>query len=142
MNSVPLENDFLFQKSERTLSTLMDNLPGFYYRCKNDKDWTMILITNGCKELTGYESYELENNNVIAFNTLIHDDYKKLLWKQWQEIIPKHHKFFYEYKLIHKDGSIKWVWERGQGVYDESDNLIYLEGFIFDITERAQKEEQ
>ena len=47
-----------------------------------------------------------------------------------------------EYKIIHKDGSIRWVWERGQGVYDEHNNLIYLEGFIIDITARAQKEEQ
>ena len=142
MNTGTSEQDCSMQNSEITLSSVIDILPGFFYRCKNDRDWSMIFISKGCKELTGYESYELENNNVIAFNTLIHDDYKELLWKQWQEILPKHHKFFYEYKIIHKDGSIRWVWERGQGVYDEHNNLIYLEGFIIDITARAQKEEQ
>ncbi len=141
-DSVPVESTSLLNISKRTLSNLMDNLPGFFYRCKNDKDWTMIVITDGCKELTGYESYELENNNVLSFNDLIHDDFKETLWQQWQEILPKHHKFFYEYKINHKDGSTRWVWERGQGIYDENDNLIYLEGFIIDITERAQKEEQ
>ncbi|PKP19548.1 MAG: hypothetical protein CVU04_05760, partial [Bacteroidetes bacterium HGW-Bacteroidetes-20] len=141
-DSVPVENTSLLNISKRTLSSLMDNLPGFFYRCKNDKDWTMIVITDGCKELTGYESYELENNNVLSFNDLIHDDFKETLWQQWQEILPKHHKFFYEYKINHKDGSTRWVWERGQGIYDENDNIIYLEGFIIDITERAQKEEQ
>ena len=141
-DSVPVENTSLLNISKRTLSNLMDNLPGFFYRCKNDKDWTMIVITDGCKELTGYESYELENNNVLSFNDLIHDDFKETLWQQWQEILPKHHKFFYEYKINHKDGSTRWVWERGQGIYDENDNIIYLEGFIIDITERAQKEEQ
>lgn len=141
-DSVPVESTSLLNISKRTLSNLMDNLPGFFYRCKNDKDWTMIVITDGCKELTGYESYELENNNVLSFNDLIHDDFKETLWQQWQEILPKHHKFFYEYKINHKDGSTRWVWERGQGIYDENDNIIYLEGFIIDITERAQKEEQ
>ena len=142
MNADPKEHDSSLLNSEVTLTSVMDILPGFFYRCKHDKDWTMIFITNGCKELTGYESYELENNNVIAFNDLIHDDFKEILWQQWQEILPKHHKFFYEYKINHKDGSTRWVWERGQGIYDENDNIIYLEGFIIDITERAQKEEQ
>lgn len=142
MNADPKEHDLTMPNSEITLSSVIDILPGFFYRCKNDRDWSMIFISKGCKELTGYESYELENNKVIAFNDLIHEDYREQLWKQWQEILPKHHKFFYEYKIIHKDGSIKWVWERGQGVYDENDNLMYLEGFIIDITERAQKQEQ
>lgn len=142
MNTGTSEQDCSMQNREISLSSVMDILPGFFYRCKNDKDWTMIFISKGCKELTGYEGYELENNRVIAFNDLIHDDYKELLWREWQNILPNHHKFFYEYKIIHKDGSIKWVWERGQGVYDEHNNLIYLEGFIIDITARAQKEEQ
>lgn len=142
MNADPKEHDRTMPNSEITLSSVIDILPGFFYRCKNDRDWSMIFISKGCKELTGYESYELENNKVIAFNDLIHEDYREQLWKQWQEILPKHHKFFFEYKIIHKNGSIKWVWERGQGVYDDNGNLMYLEGFIIDITERAQKQEQ
>lgn len=129
------------EQNER-LADIMDNLPGFFYRCKNDEDWTMLLISNGCKELTGYEPYELENNNVISFNELILEEHRAFIANQWKQVLPESKKFFHEYKIQHKDGSIKWVWERGQGIYDEEGDLLYLEGFVIDITERVNKEEE
>jgi PAS domain-containing protein len=32
------------------------------------------------------------------------------------------------------DGAEKWVWEQGEGVFDESGRLVALEGFITDVT--------
>jgi len=39
---------------ERIYETLLNNLPGFTYRCQNDENWTMIYISSGCEEITGY----------------------------------------------------------------------------------------
>jgi PAS domain S-box-containing protein len=46
-----------------------------------------------------------------------------------------------EYRLIHKDGSIKWVSEKGRGIFDQQGKLLWLDGLIFDITDRKQAEE-
>ncbi len=47
-----------------------------------------------------------------------------------------------EYIIVTKDGETRWVWERGQGVFSEAGQLLFLEGFITDITEKRRAEEE
>jgi PAS domain S-box-containing protein len=54
-------------------------------------------------------------------------------------LINKHH-FEMEYRLLHKDGEIRWVFERGQGIFDPTENNTYVDGYIYDITARKQVE--
>ena len=46
------------------------------------------------------------------------------------------------YKIKASDGSFKWVWERGGGVYNDEGQIVATEGFITDITERKLAEEE
>lgn len=41
-----------------------------------------------------------------------------------------------EYRIISKDDSVKWVWEQGQGIFSKKGEVLALEGFITDITDR------
>ncbi|MFO8066796.1 MAG: PAS domain S-box protein, partial [Bacteroidales bacterium] len=133
--------EYILKESERKFSTLLANLPGMSYRCKNDKTRTMEFVSRGVKGLTGYEPYELTDNNVVSFNEVIAEEYRQYLWNKWQEVLKNKEHFEAEYQIITKDGNVKWVWEQGSGIYSDNDEVIALEGFITDITERKVAEE-
>ena len=44
-----------------------------------------------------------------------------------------------EYRIIHADGSTRWVQSIGQSVWD-GDNFLWLDGLFIDITERKEAE--
>ncbi len=129
-------------ESNRRLTTLMDNLPGMVYRCLNDKDWTMEFVSEGCIALTGYEAPDLIHNKKISYNDIIHPDDYNNVWDDVQKALENHASFQLEYRIITADKTVKWVWERGQGVYSVKGKLAALEGFITDITERKRAEEE
>ena len=51
---IEMEKDL--RESERSKEVLLSNLPGMAYRCKYDRDWTMLYVSQGCYELTGYRA--------------------------------------------------------------------------------------
>jgi len=128
------------KKSERTLNNLMSNLPGFVYRCKNDKDWTMEYLSEGFSKITGYSIEDIMELKKLTYNDIIHPDYRSSLWDQWQVLLELKVPLEVEYPIITKSGEIRWVWERGRGIFND-DELLYLEGFIADITERKRAEQ-
>lgn len=124
------------EEEKRKFETLVNNLPGFVYRCANDKEWTMQYISHGCQSITGYSAEDFINNKKISFNDIIAPQYREYLWNKWQEILTKKETFEDEYEIITKDGNKRWVWERGEGVFDTNGKLLFLEGFITDITDK------
>jgi PAS domain S-box-containing protein len=124
------------RESERQLATLISNLPGFVYRCKNDTLWSMLYMSDGCRAITGYEPEDFIANKKLAFRDIIHPDYVHPIWEKWQMLIKERKVFTEEYPIIMADGETRWVWEQGQGIFSDKDELLYLEGFITDITEQ------
>ncbi|KAF5086399.1 Histidine kinase [anaerobic digester metagenome] len=131
-----------FQETERQLSTLMSNLPGMAYRCKNDEDWTMKFVSEGCYELTGYTSKELVKNKKISYSSTIHPDDVEKVWNVVQLGVSSQKPFKTTYRIITADSKEKYVWEQGCGIYSDKRELISLEGFITDITNRKKVEQE
>ncbi len=130
------------RESQRVLSTLMSNLPGIAYRCRNDPDWTMEFISDGCYELTGYEPSDLVDNRTLAYADLIHPKDRDPVWSDIQAAMQAGKKFQLEYRIITATGEEKWVWEQGTAVPGPGGDVVALEGFISDITERKRAEQE
>ncbi len=122
------------------LRTWFNFLPGMAYRCSNDHEWTMQIVSAGSQELTGYSPIEFIERR-ITFEELILPHFRQMVWDEIQNAILDKSHFMVEYKIKDRAGNIKWVWEKGTGIYDENGSLLFLEGYIADISDKKAKEE-
>jgi len=130
------------RESERKLMTLLSNLPGMAYRCLNDANWTMEFVSQGCRQLTGYEPADLVHNSRLSYNDLIHVDDRKAVWDRVQEGVAGKKPFEMIYRIQTTNGEVNWVWEKGVGIFSEQGELEALEGFVSDISDRVKAEDE
>lgn len=126
------------EASQRSMDALLANLPGLAYRCRKDTQWTMLLVSEGAKALTGYDGNELLGNGVISYGELIHPEDRARVMAHVEEASSRGGPFELEYRIITRGGEVKWVWERGRLI--PGGELV--EGFITDITRRRTAQEE
>ncbi|SDK35141.1 PAS domain S-box-containing protein [Natronorubrum texcoconense] len=125
------------KERERQLSTLMSNVPGMVYRCRNEPDWPFDFVSEGCFELTGYDPEMLENDDVNWASDIILERHGEL-WETVQQAVANREPFQVTFPIETADGDRRWVRERGRGVFDENGELESLEGVITDVTEQIE----
>ncbi|RLF56769.1 MAG: hypothetical protein DRN27_09075 [Thermoplasmata archaeon] len=136
------DNLQLNEEGFETIILNTNNVPGIIIRCVNDKDRTIEYIDGEVEKITGYPISDFTNNNVRSYNSIIHADDIERVDKAVQESVNNKQPYVVEYRIVNKEGTIKWVYEKGNCVQNDKDELIFLDGFIFDITDRKKAEEK
>ncbi len=132
-----------FHESQRFLSTLISNLPGYVYRVNKEGDqWSIQYISEGVYDLTGHKPDELIRNKVLYYAMMVNESDKALGREIISKALANKKPYQISYRISTADGRIKWVWEQGRGVYNENDELEATEGFVTDITEKKLFEEE
>jgi len=129
------------QSSERAYANLLKNITGAVYRCRNDKDWTVEYISEGCIALTGYRPEEIIESRVTSLGALMHPHDVEPIWEKCQVNLAARKACDNEYRIFHRTGEMRWVRDQAQGVYSDAGELLFIEGLITDITERKQAED-
>lgn len=127
------------REREGLLRDLVEHLPGVVYRCLNDETWTMLYMSREVEALTGYPAEEFIQNHRWTYASLICEADHSALEIQ-EKKLSAGETFEVRYRLRHISGREIWVRDRGCGVYDNEGNLLYLTGFIADITGQVQTE--
>jgi len=126
------------RESERRLDTLLNHLPGMAYRCLNDSDWTMLVVSQGAEALTGYAPEALLHNREVSYASLIHPSDRQPLANKVAEAVARRDTFRVVYRLRTAGGQLRWMLEQGQALYGANGEVICLEGFISDISEQHE----
>ncbi|MCG5531570.1 PAS domain-containing protein [Halorhodospira halochloris] len=129
------------EEANNQLASLMDNVPGITFRCLYDGCWTMLLVSQAAERVTGYASDELVNNATVSYAQLIHPDDLARVDKAIAEAVGENRPWEVQYRLRHRDGSLRWVQERGVAVRNAQGDVAHLDGFVLDITEQHRAEE-
>ncbi|MBK5935214.1 hypothetical protein CCR81_00060, partial [Halorhodospira halophila] len=116
-------------------------VPGITFRCLDDDDWTMLLVSQAAERVTGYASDELVNNATVSYAQLIHPDDLAGVDEAIAEAVGENRPWEVQYRLRHRDGSLRWVQERGVAVRNAQGDVAHLDGFVLDITEQHRAEQ-
>ena len=128
------------RENRRRLATLMSNLPGMAYRCRDDPDWTMEFVSEGCLALTGYQAADLIGSRRISYAEVIHPDDRERVSQEARAAIDAREPFTLVYRIVTAAREERHVWEQGRAVASSAGEVLALEGFIIDISERAVAE--
>ena len=118
----------------KVLDTLVANLDGMAYRCRLDAQWTMLFVSRGCLELTGYPPATVIDNQQLSWDEITHPDDRVRVRSIITEAVGANRRFAVEYRILTATHDEKWVLERGMAVTDEQGEPV-LEGFIEDVSE-------
>lgn len=124
-------------QSEQRFRTLAENVPSVIYLCHNDERYTMEFINDQVEALTGYAAQQFLADE-ISFVELYHPDDVPAIEAEVGAALAEKRAFQIEYRIKHKNGRWRWVEEIGSGIYDETGELVFLEGILNDITQQKQ----
>jgi PAS domain S-box-containing protein len=121
--------------NEEQYRTLVSNIPGAVYRCQVYFPWKTLYFSNEILSMSGYSAEEFMTRE-ITFGDIMHPEDKPVVESITEKALKEHHDFNLEYRITHKDGSIRWMLEKGKAKYNENDLPIWFDGVILDITEK------
>jgi len=117
---------------------LIQNIPAIFYRCDCDEHWTMHFINRAITDLCGYPATDFVDNQVRTFASLIHPDDVEYVDESVNDALKQKASWSLEYRVVTRDGAVKWVAETGAGVFSATGEINFLDGFICDISERKK----
>ncbi|CAK7069179.1 MAG: Sensor histidine kinase RcsC [Desulfovibrio sp.] len=126
----------------RRTETMMSNLPGMVYQCLNDPpNFTFTFVSEGSLALMGYTPEELAGNSTLKFFDMVHPEDVGPLEDINEVTLSVGLPLETTFRIIMKDGTVKWIWERSRVVEFNPDGTpLLLEGFYTDITEQRRLE--
>ena len=128
------------RERQRQLDSLMGHLPGLAYRALGDEHWTCLFASKGIEDVTGYPPDDFTSRRINYIDIMLPED--RLATRETiLTALRERGTYEDEHRIRHKDGSIRWIWARGHGVFAPDGSLRFLEGLNLDITERKRAEE-
>ncbi len=130
------------RESENSYRTLAENLPMIVYRVFIRENNRMEFFNSMLQSMTGYHTEELMVGQVCSIEPFIVSEDQADVVRTVENAVAQNEPFELEYRFKHKDGSLRYFSERGRPIYETDGNPLYIDGVIYDITERRQMEEE
>ena len=128
-------------EAEAKYQSLVEQIPAVVYLDPVSEDADSIYVSPQITNLIGI-SQEEWLTDPYSWRRHVHPEDFDRAWEEYEEAYHAHAPLDHEYRMLHEDGSVKWVLEQAFPVRDERGDPWLIQGVIFDITERKRAEEQ
>ena len=128
------------RNSEERYRSFMQNFQGIVLRTR--LDYTPIFFLGAVEDITGYREEEFLAGDPKWYAIVHPHDRRYVLATGLELIRQAGHRLEREYRIVCKDGQVRWVQDKLQNICDQQGNPIFVEGAVFDITARKQAEQE
>ncbi len=136
--SEKIASEEALKESEERYRGFVQNFKGIAFRWT--VDYIPLLFHGSVKEITGYQEEDFTQKR-IKWGDIIHPKDMESIKAQSELVgIMPNYEHDFEYRIIRRDGETVWVHEHLQNICDEDGNLQYIQGTIYNITERKKAE--
>lgn len=109
------------------------------YLSRNDERYTCFFLNDEVERLTGYGKTEFLEGG-LTFTDYTHPQDMEWIPSLVRSALAERKPFHNFFRLRHRSGEWRWVEKFGVGVF-RGDELLFIEGFLVDVTERRKAEE-
>lgn len=124
-------------ESEQRYRTLLDNLPGAVYRCQAHQPRLILVQSEAIADITGYPLADAIHRTAWQ---LVHPEDLQTVEGEIAAAVENCRSFELEYRILHADGSIRWIRDTGQPISQPAGTVRFIDGVLTDITRRKQSE--
>ncbi|MHB8809959.1 MAG: PAS domain-containing protein, partial [Desulfobulbaceae bacterium] len=124
----------MLQESEERYRSFINHFHGIAYR-GSIRPFTPVFFHGAVEEITGYREEDFLAG-LPRWDQVVHHDDLPLLQADKNIQHTLGHSFRREYRIIHKNGAERWIFERGVVLGDAQGRPAWVEGTLFDITGR------
>jgi diguanylate cyclase (GGDEF)-like protein/PAS domain S-box-containing protein len=128
-------------EAEAKYRALVDEIPAVVYLDPVDENADSIYVSPQVTSLIGVAPTEWLTDP-YCWRRHVHPDDIDRVWDEYVTAYTDRSTLNHEYRMVHEDGTVKWVLEQATTVHDERGEPWLIQGVIFDITERKHAEEQ
>lgn len=100
----------------------------------------ILFVSEGLYNITGYSSEEMMTNSFLWKDIIYEQDHS--IYFEKQNELKKGKSIHHQYRIIHRNGSIRWLQDQTIPFINEKGDITRLDGIISDITEQKSNEEQ
>ena len=122
---------------------ILSKSPAVAFLWKNQEGWPVEFVTENVEALFGYTAKEFMAGEVVYSKILYPGDLDRVAKEVATINQDKEEKAFAHqpYRILTKDGQVKWIEDRTYIRIDEKENITHHQGIVEDITDRKQAEE-
>jgi PAS domain S-box-containing protein len=116
---------------------LVEGLPGYVYKCAADALGTSQYVSPQVLDVTGYSVAE----HLVAATgwvATIHPEDREAVVAAFAQNLVDDLGFRAEYRILAKNGDLRWVRDHGTTVRDGDGKALYVQGVVLDITQATQ----